>query len=82
VVEIAERFDLNAAARGRGRRRLRTAPLPAGLSTLRVVEVLELIGTPEARELIELVAQCAPTPAVAEDARVALDRLGRLRGSR
>jgi hypothetical protein len=53
-----------------------------GLSTLRVVEALELIGTPEARAVIQAVAQRAPSPAVADEARAALDRLERLKGRR
>jgi hypothetical protein len=55
---------------------------PAELQALRVVEVLELIGTPEARKVIESVATSAPTARAAEEAKAALDRLARREGGR
>jgi WD40 repeat protein len=47
------------------------------LRGLRSVEVLEGIGTPEARRLLETVAKEAPSPRLVREARTALERLGR-----
>src|SRR5207249_411613 len=51
-----------------------SAPLLRGL---RSVEVLEGIGTDEARRLLEKVAQEAPSPRLVRDAKAALERLAR-----
>jgi WD40 repeat protein len=55
---------------------------PAELQALRGVEVLELIGTPAARKVIESVAARAPTPRAGEETRAALARLDRHAGER
>jgi hypothetical protein len=48
---------------------------PAALQAVRALEVLELMGTPEARKVVDLLAkQSAGTP-VAEEAKATLDRL-------
>jgi hypothetical protein len=89
LAEPALRRALEGEPAGEVRRRVEALlkkldgpALPAGLPTLRVVEVLELIGTPEARAVIEAVAQRTPIPAVGEEARAALDRLGQHKGKR
>jgi RNA polymerase sigma factor (sigma-70 family) len=53
---------------------------PAGivLRSLRAVEVLEQSGTAEAHELLRAWADGAPGAALTQQARVALDRMGRL----
>ncbi|HEX5273439.1 MAG TPA: WD40 repeat domain-containing protein [Gemmataceae bacterium] len=48
---------------------------PADLQALRALEVLELIGTPEAAKLIESLAKDSPSPHVAEEAKAAHQRL-------
>lgn len=45
------------------------------LQMVRAVEVLELIRTPEARQLLEKLAQGAPNALVTEEAKLALQRL-------
>jgi hypothetical protein len=45
------------------------------LRDLRAVEVLELIGTPETRPLLEAVAKGDPESRLTQDARIALQRL-------
>jgi RNA polymerase sigma factor (sigma-70 family) len=47
------------------------------LRALRAVEVLEHIGTPEARRLLETLAHGQPHVALTEEARAALQRLGK-----
>lgn len=55
---------------------------PAGrLRILRAVEILERIGTPKARQFLELLARGAPEAALTIDARSALDRLASQRVS-
>jgi WD40 repeat protein len=48
-----------------------------GLRQLRTVEVLEGVGTPEAKGLLEKLAQGAPGARLTREARAALQRLGR-----
>jgi hypothetical protein len=48
---------------------------PARLRELRAVEVLELIGTPEARQLLNRLVLGEPDAALSRDAKAALDRL-------
>jgi WD40 repeat protein len=60
---------------------LRSSPLsPVGgeeLRTVRTIEVLESIGTPEARQILAKLAQGEPRARVTRDAASALERLGR-----
>jgi dipeptidyl aminopeptidase/acylaminoacyl peptidase len=50
---------------------------PEQIRLLRVIEVLERLGTPEARSLLRKLAQEASIPDVAREARVSLQRLGK-----
>lgn len=50
---------------------------PEVLRALRALEVLEQIGTPEAQEVLKTIAQGAPEAQLTQDAKAALDRLGR-----
>jgi RNA polymerase sigma factor (sigma-70 family) len=60
-----------------GRLTSREEPSAEGLRQLRTVEVLEGIGTTEARGLLEKLAQGAPGARLTRDAKAALQRLGR-----
>jgi HEAT repeat protein len=64
---------------GEVRKRL-TNPLLEGqaLQRQRAVEVLERIGTPEARHLLETLAKGAPEARLTREARAALERLGKI----
>jgi hypothetical protein len=60
--------------------RLRRAVFPPQtVSAMKAVELLEYVGTPEARELLEAVAKGADEARVTKDARAALERLNRPR---
>jgi hypothetical protein len=48
-----------------------------GLRLLRAVEVLEHIGTAEARATLALIAKNSPAPEPGENARAALERLAK-----
>ncbi len=50
---------------------------PEALRGLRAVEVLERCGTPEARALLESLAEGAPASRLTRDAKASLERLGR-----
>src|SRR5438552_5394856 len=50
---------------------------PEHVRALRAVEVLEHIGTPEARQLLERLAHGQPHVALTEEARAALQRRGK-----
>ena len=53
-------------------------PIPTDrLRELRSLEVLEGIGTDEARRLLEKVAKEAPSPRLVREAKAALERLNR-----
>jgi RNA polymerase sigma factor (sigma-70 family) len=55
----------------------RLSPPPERLRTMRAVEVLERIGTSQARQLLDLLARGAPDVALTIEAKCALDRLSR-----
>jgi hypothetical protein len=57
----------------------RTGPAPEVLRSLRSVEVLELIGTTEAREGLRTLAQGADDAELTREARAALERLEKKR---
>jgi hypothetical protein len=52
-------------------------PRPEGFRTLRALEVLEYIGTPEAPTILESLAKGAPEARLTEEARLSLDRLAK-----
>jgi WD40 repeat protein len=54
---------------------------PEKLRDLRALEVLEQIGTPEARQLLETMAKGAPEARVTRQAKAALERMDRRAGS-
>jgi hypothetical protein len=55
----------------------RQAQTPERLQVLRAIQALERIGTPEARQLLEKVAQGNPEARLTREARAALERLTR-----
>jgi RNA polymerase sigma factor (sigma-70 family) len=60
----------------------RQVPSSARLQALRALEVLELVGDPESRKLLERLSQGASGARLTREARAALDRLARRVGSR
>jgi WD40 repeat protein len=52
---------------------------PERLRTLRAIEVLELIGTPEAQEVLRSLGTGAPEARITQDAKMALARLAKRR---
>jgi hypothetical protein len=52
-------------------------PSPHNLRALRALEVLELAGTPEARQVLERLAKGAPQAQLTQDAKASLERLAR-----
>ena len=57
--------------------KLKAAPAsPEAVRTVRGVEVLERVHTPEARRVLEKVAREAPGSPLAQEAKAALERLG------
>src|SRR5262249_33766457 len=52
---------------------------PERVRGLRAVEVLELIGTPEARQILQTLAGGAPGSRVTQDAKSSLERLAKRR---
>jgi RNA polymerase sigma factor (sigma-70 family) len=61
--------------------RLLETPGPERLRETRALEALELIGTPEARRVLEELAKGAPAARRTREAKAALRRLGERRGS-
>jgi hypothetical protein len=57
----------------------KVATSPERLSELRAVEVLEHIATPEARQVLQTLADGSPEARLTREARAALDRLARRR---
>ena len=55
----------------------RLNPSPEVLRILRALEVLELAGTPEARQMLERLASGAPQARLTQEAKASLDRLAR-----
>jgi hypothetical protein len=58
-------------------RDLETRPHPEALRPLRALVVLEAVGTPEARQVLQTLAEGAPDAHWTEEARAALERLRR-----
>jgi RNA polymerase sigma factor (sigma-70 family) len=54
---------------------LETVPSAERLQALRAVEVLEIAGTPEARQLLEVLAKGAPEARLTQEAKASLERL-------
>jgi hypothetical protein len=52
-------------------------PQPEQLRVLRALEILEQIGSPDARQVLETVAGGAPGGRITEDAKACLKRLER-----
>jgi WD40 repeat protein len=77
-LEVVRRIEALLLAHDR-----RSILLPAGdaLRAARALQVLETVGTPEARKLLEALAKGPPTQQ-SEDARKALERLDRRTGGR
>jgi HEAT repeat protein len=72
--EVRRRLEgLLADAVLAGRRPVRS---PETLRALRAVHVLEQVGTPEARHVLERLAQGAPEARITTEARATLERLG------
>ena len=58
--------------------KLQGQPLPADVvQQLRAVEALEYVGTPEARQVLERLAEGAPNAWLTQDAKASLEHLGR-----
>jgi hypothetical protein len=55
----------------------RLHPSPGQRQLVRAIEVLEQVGTPEARRLLAGLAQGAPAATLTRDAQGALDRLAK-----
>ncbi len=64
--------------------KLLEGPVPSGarLRRLRAVEVLERIGTPEAREVLQMLAKGAPEARLTQEAKASLERLAKRGTSR
>jgi hypothetical protein len=52
-----------------------------GLRTGRAIEVLEHLGTPEARDVLQELSRGAPAAYVTQEAKAALTRLARMRAA-
>jgi hypothetical protein len=55
---------------------------PEELRGMRVVEVLEHVGTPDARRLLESLAAGAPGARLTQEAKASLDRLSKKKATR
>jgi WD40 repeat protein len=83
LLQAAEKGPLSPEARRRLHRVLEhlkgLAATDAGVRATRAVEVLEMIATPEARRLLEKLADKAPNPRYAQEAKNSLARLSKRR---
>jgi RNA polymerase sigma factor (sigma-70 family) len=86
AAESALRKELAGTPKVEARRRIEailkklqgdSKPDATRLRTLRVLAVLEQIGTAEARKVLESLAKNAPEPEVVREAKAALERLGK-----
>ena len=59
-----------------------SVPPPEVLRGIRAVEVVEEIATPEARQLLDALAQGVPEGRLTREAKLALQRLGQQRRAR
>jgi hypothetical protein len=77
----ALRKALDSKPSAEARRRMKSilekpwTPSPEIMQAIRAVEVLETIGTPDARQLLESLAEGAPEAGLTREARAALERL-------
>jgi hypothetical protein len=77
----ALRKALDSKPSAEARRRMKSilerprTPSPETVQAIRAVEVLEKIGTPDARQLLESLAEGAPEAGLTREARAALERL-------
>jgi HEAT repeat protein len=81
LAEPAMRKALAGKPSLEGRRRIEALldkldhPSPEQLRRLRAVEILELLGTPEARKLLQRLADGAPKARLTQEAKASLERL-------
>jgi WD40 repeat protein len=85
ALRAALKADLSAEQRRRIEEALATltgVPPADTLRELRAVEVLERVGTPQAKQLVEKLAQGAPEARLTREAQAARERLARRPGSK
>src|SRR5262249_26769960 len=74
---LREALQMNPSAEKRRRIEKLLAAPPAALRSLRAIEVLEQIGTPEARETLNKLAQGSTDARLTREAQASLKRLSR-----